>query len=72
MMNHECEAEEPKDEGIAVVTIGKGEPIPEDWPEGLKRIIKAIRSDAEDDEELIRRAFFETYADDIRGETRRV
>lgn len=51
MMNHEREAEKPKDEGIAVVTIGKGEPIPEDWPEGLRRIIEAIRSDAEDDEE---------------------
>lgn len=51
MMNHEHEAEKSKDEGIAVITIGKGEPVPEDWPEGLKRIIEAIRSDAEDDEE---------------------
>ena len=50
MMNHEREAEKPKDEGIAVVTIGKGEPIPEDWPEGLKRIVKAIRSGMEDEE----------------------
>ena len=45
MMNHEREAEKPKDEG------GKGEPIPEDWPEGLKkRIIEAIRSGMEDEE----------------------
>lgn len=51
MMNHETEAEKPKDEGIAVFAIGKGEPIPEDWPEGLKRIIEAIRSDVEGDEE---------------------
>lgn len=51
MMNHEHEAEKSKDEGIAVITIGKGEPVPEDWPEGLKRIIEAIRSDAEDDKE---------------------
>lgn len=51
MMNHEHEAEKSKDEGIAVIAIGKGEPVPEDWPEGLKRIIEAIRSDAEDDEE---------------------
>lgn len=50
-MNHETEAEKPKDEGIAVVTIGKGEPIPEDWPEGLKRIIEAIRSDVKEDKE---------------------
>lgn len=49
--NHEHEAEKPKDEGIAVIAIGKGEPVPEDWPEGLKRIIEAIRSDAEDDKE---------------------
>lgn len=51
MMNHEHEAEKSKDEGIAAITIGKGEPVPEDWPEGLKRIIEAIRSDAEDDKE---------------------
>lgn len=51
MMNHEHEAEKSKDEGIAVITSGKGEPVPEDWPEGLKRIIEAIRSDAEDDKE---------------------
>ena len=51
MMNHEHEAEKSKDEGIAVITIGKGEPVPEDWFEGLKRIIEAIRSDAEDDKE---------------------
>lgn len=51
MMNHEHEAEKSKDEGIAVITIGKGEPVPENWPEELKRIIEAIRSDAEDDEE---------------------
>lgn len=51
MMNHEVEAEKPKDEGITVFAIGKGEPIPEDCPEGLKRIIEAIRSGAEDDEE---------------------
>ena len=51
MMNHEREAEKPKDEGIAFVAIGKGEPIPEDWPEGLKkRIIEAIRSGMEDEE----------------------
>ena len=46
MMNHEHEAEKSKDEAI-----GKGEPVPENWPEELKRIIEAIRSDAEDDEE---------------------
>lgn len=51
MMNHERKADKSKDEGIAVIAIGKGEPVPEDWPEGLKRIIEAIRSDAEDDEE---------------------
>lgn len=51
MMNHEHEAEKSKDEGFAVIAIGKGEPVPEDWPEGLKRIIEAIRSDAEDDKE---------------------
>lgn len=51
MMNHEHEAEKPKDKDIAVIAIGKGESIPEDWPEELKRIVKAIRSDAEDDEE---------------------
>lgn len=51
MMNHEHEAEKLKDEGIAVIAIGNGEAVPEDWPEGLKRIIEAIRSDAEDDEE---------------------
>lgn len=50
MMKHEREAEKSKDEGIAVVAIGKGEPVPEDWPEGLKRIIEAVRS-AKDDEE---------------------
>lgn len=51
MMNHERKADKSKDEGIAVIAIGKGEPVPEDWPEGLKRIIEAIRSDAENDEE---------------------
>lgn len=51
MMNHEHEAEKSKDEGIAVIAIGNDEAVPEDWPEGLKRIIEAIRSDAEDDEE---------------------
>lgn len=43
MMNHEHEAEKSKDEGIAVVTIGKGEPIPEDWPEDLKVLIALLR-----------------------------
>lgn len=50
MMNHEREAEKPKDKDIAVIAIGKGEPIPEDWPEELKRIVKAIRSGMEDEE----------------------
>ena len=50
MMNHEHEAEKPKDKDIAVIAIGKGESIPEDWPEELKRIVKAIRSGMEDEE----------------------
>lgn len=50
MMNHEREAEKPKDKDIAVIAIGKGESIPEDWPEELKRIVKAIRSGMEDEE----------------------
>lgn len=43
MMNHEHEAEKPKDEGIAVITIGNGEAVPEDWPEDLKELIGLLR-----------------------------
>ena len=50
IMNHEAEAEKPEDKDIAVIAIGKGESIPEDWPEELKRIVKAIRSGMEDEE----------------------
>lgn len=43
MMNHEHEADKPKDEGIAVITIGNGEAVPEDWPEDLKELIGLLR-----------------------------
>lgn len=43
MMNHEREADKSKDEGIAVIAIGNGEAVPEDWPEDLKELIGLLR-----------------------------
>ena len=43
MMNHEHEAEKPKDEGIADIAIGNDETVPEDWPEDLKELIGLLR-----------------------------
>lgn len=43
MMNHEREAEKPKDEGVAFVAIGTGESVPDEWPEDLKELIRLLR-----------------------------
>lgn len=43
MMNHEHEAEKPKDEGIAVVAIGNDEAIPDKWAKALKELVRELR-----------------------------
>lgn len=43
MMNHEHEAEKPKDECIAVVAIGNDEAIPDKWAKALKELVRELR-----------------------------
>ena len=43
MMNHEHEAEKPKDEGIADIAIGNSLVVSEAWLEDLKELIGLLR-----------------------------